>query len=103
MSMSCTLMSTKMPPDVGANLTKKPDGSFWSVVCERTRNGRPIAPAAMLVVRVLVARVEAAHEADHHLQLRMLRGLRLDGEALVEHHRQRLLAEHVLAGRAARR
>ena len=41
-------------------------------------NGRPIAPAAIFVVRVLVARVEAAHEADHHLELRMLRGLRLD-------------------------
>ena len=46
-SMSCTLMSMKMPPDVGAKRTKKPDGSFMSQVSERTRNGLPMAPAAI--------------------------------------------------------
>ena len=89
--------------DVGAKRTKKPDGSFWSQVSERTRNGRPIAPARDLALRVLVARVEAAHEADHHLELRMLRRLGLDRQAFVEHQRQRLLAEHVLARAAAPR
>ena len=32
-------------PLFGAKRTKNPDGSYRSAVCERTRNGRPIAPA----------------------------------------------------------
>jgi hypothetical protein len=47
-SMSWTLMSSRMPPDVGAKRTKKPLGSFLSAVCERARNGRPIAPVRIL-------------------------------------------------------
>jgi hypothetical protein len=47
-SMSCTLMSTKIPPLFGAKRTKNPDGSFMSVVSERTRKGVPIRPSSIL-------------------------------------------------------
>ncbi|MCY1556240.1 hypothetical protein D9M68_929760 [compost metagenome] len=46
-SMSCTLQSMKMPPEDSAKRTKKPDSSFWSQVCERTRKGRPSSPLSM--------------------------------------------------------
>ncbi len=42
------VQSRKMPPLVGAKRTKKPDGSFMSRFCERTRNGAPIMPAWIL-------------------------------------------------------
>jgi hypothetical protein len=69
-SMSCTLQSMKMPPEVGAKRTKKPSGSLRSQVCERTTKGRPIAAGGDVGRGARVARIEAAHEADHRDELR---------------------------------
>ena len=68
-----------------------------SSVCERTINGRPICALRDPRMRVAIARVEAAHEADHHLEVRLQRGFRLDALAFADVERQRLFAEHVLA------
>ena len=95
--MSCTLQSMKMPPEVGAKRTKNPLGSFWSQVCERTRKGRPIPPAAMFL-RVCVARVEAAHEADHRDAIGVRARRAFNALAVFHAERQRFFAEHVLAG-----
>ena len=66
--MSCTLMSTKMPPEVGANLHEEA-GRVVLVAGLRAHQERPADRAGGdALVRVLVARVEAAHEADHHLR-----------------------------------
>ena len=48
-------------------------------------------------MRVAIARVEAAHEADHHLEVGLQRRFRLDAPAFGDVERQRLFAEDVLA------
>ena len=53
---------------------------------------------ADLVVRVAVAWVEAAAVTDHHLEPWMLRRHGFDAPALAKIERERLFAEHVLAG-----
>ncbi len=51
-----------------------------------------------LLPHVAVARIEAAHVADHDLLPRMFRGLRFHALTIRKIQRERLLREHVLAG-----
>ena len=84
MSMSWTLMSSRMPPG-GARVADEEAAGVVLVGGLRAREERPADRAgADLVVGVAIARIEPAHVADHRFLARMLRRDRLDAQAIGE-------------------